>query len=70
MRGQKTDTRTNRGAGQGESLETLGREVSRAVEELAALTRSWWPPKTVRRRIIRAQAPEILRAEKKPGGNR
>ncbi len=64
------DEQTASRAGQGDNLAALGREVGRAVEELAALTRSWWPPKTVRRRLIRAQAPEILRAEKKPGGNR
>jgi len=61
------DEQTASRAGQGDNLATLGREVGRAVEELAALTRSWWPPKTVRRRLIRDRGPAAGPAAQQSG---
>ncbi len=68
MRGHRTNARKKNRAGQGDKLTELGREVGRAVEELAALAQRWWPPVEERRRLLRGPGPEADSAAPRPGG--
>lgn len=68
MRGHRTDGRKKNRAGQGDKLTELGREVGRAVEELAALAQRWWPPEEERRRLLRGPGSEAGPAAQRPGG--